>query len=57
MGDLRAKRLLDISVYEVEGFDAEADGVKKVFARSTTKDKEGLDTYKWKRTAPDAKDL
>lgn len=57
MDELRAKRLLDISAYEVEGFDVEAQGIKRVFARSTTKDKEGLDTYTWKRTAPEAKDL
>jgi hypothetical protein len=57
MGDLRAKRLLDVSVYEIEGFDIDADGTKRVFARSTTKDKEGLDAYTWKRTAPDKKDI
>ena len=57
MGELRAKRLLDVATYEVEGFDAEAAGVKKTFARSSSKDKEGIDIYKWKRTAPDTADL
>jgi hypothetical protein len=57
MGELRAKRLLDVSAYEVEGFEVEAAGVKKVYARSSTKDKEGLDVYKWKRTTPDGKEL
>jgi len=57
MAELRAKRLLDVSAYEVEGFEVEVLGVKKVYARSSTKDKEGLDVYKWKRTAPDGKEL
>jgi hypothetical protein len=57
MSELRAKRLLDVSAYEVDGFDVEADGTKKVYTRSSTKDKEGLDVYKWKRTTPDGKDL
>jgi hypothetical protein len=41
----------------VEGFDLEAGGVKKTFARSTSKGKDGVDSYKWKRTVPDAKDV
>jgi hypothetical protein len=57
MADLRAKRLLDVSAYDVEGFDLDAGGVKKTYARSTSKDKEGIEGYKWKRTAPDAHDL
>ena len=31
--------------------------MKHAYARSTAKDKDGVDVYKWKRTAPDAKDL
>jgi hypothetical protein len=57
MGELRAKRLLEISAYDVVGFDFERDGKKRVYARSTSKDKDGVETQKWKRTAPDAKDL
>ena len=57
MKDLRAKRLLDVAAYEVEGFDVEKNGAKRVYARSSTKDKEGVDVYHWKRTAPDAADL
>jgi hypothetical protein len=30
---------------------------KKTYARSSSKDKDGIDVHKWKRTAPDAKDL
>jgi hypothetical protein len=57
MKELRARRLLDVAAYEVEGFDVEKDGVKRVYARSSTKDKEGIDVYHWKRTAPAAADL
>ena len=55
--DLRAKRLLEVSSFDVEGFDVESGGAKKTYARSTAKDKDGVDTSKWKRTKPDAKDL
>jgi hypothetical protein len=57
MGDLRAKRLLEVATYETEGFEVSAGGAKKTFAKSTTKDKDGFDKSQWKRTAPDAKDL
>jgi hypothetical protein len=32
-------------------------GAKRTYARSTSKDKDGLEVSKWRRTAPDAKDL
>ncbi len=57
MANLRAKRLLDVATYDVEGFDATEAGVKKTYAKTTAKDKDGVETSKWKRTAPDAKDL
>jgi hypothetical protein len=57
MGELRAKRLLEVATYETEGLEAVAGGTKKVYAKSTTKDKDGFDKTQWKRTAPDAKDL
>lgn len=58
MAELRGKRLLDVATYEVEGIDVELGGAKRVYTRSSTKDsKEGFDTYKWKRTAPDGKDV
>jgi hypothetical protein len=57
MGELRAKRLLEVATYETEGFETAAGGAKKVYAKSTTKDKDGFDKTQWKRTAPDAKDL
>jgi hypothetical protein len=57
MDNLRAKRLLDISVYDVDGFEAIFDGAKHTYARSSSKDKDGIDIYTWKRTAPDSKQL
>jgi hypothetical protein len=57
MGELRAKRLLDVSAYDVEGFDLESGGKKSVYARSTGKDKDGIDSHKWKRSKPDEKDI
>jgi uncharacterized protein DUF4340 len=57
MGELRAKRLLEVSTYEVDGFDVESGGTKRVHARTSSKDEQGTDVHKWKRTAPDAKDL
>jgi hypothetical protein len=58
MAELRAKRLLDVATYEVEGIEVQASGAKRVYARSSTKDdKQGFDVYKWKRTTPDPKEL
>jgi len=57
MGELRAKRLLEVATYETEGFDVVAAGATKTYAKTTTKDKDGLDKTQWKRTAPDANDL
>ena len=57
MGELRAKRLLEVATYETEGFDVAAGATKKTYVKSSTKDKEGLDKTQWKRTAPDAKEL
>ena len=57
MAELRAKRLLEVATYETEGFDVVAAGATKTYAKTTTKDKDGLDKTQWKRTAPDAKDL
>ncbi len=55
--DLRASRLLEIATYEVEGFDVVEGETKRVYTKSTTKDKDGFDKAQWKRTQPDAKDL
>jgi hypothetical protein len=57
MGELRAKRLLEVATYDTEGFDAVAGGTKRTYVKSSTRDKDGLDKTQWKRTAPDAKEL
>lgn len=57
MGELRAKRLLEVATYDVDGFDVQEGATKRTYAKTTVKDKQGLDTPKWRRTAPDAKDL
>ncbi|HET7293318.1 MAG TPA: DUF4340 domain-containing protein, partial [Vicinamibacteria bacterium] len=57
MAELRQKRLLDVSTWDVEGIEAEGEKGKQVYARTTTKGDGGLDVRKWKRTAPDGKDL
>ena len=57
MGELRGKRLLEVATYDVTGFDVEMGGTKRTYARSTSKDKDGLEVSKWRRTAPDPKDL
>jgi hypothetical protein len=57
MGELRAKRLLEVATYETEGFEVTAAGVTKKYAKSATKDKDGVEKTQWKRTAPDAKEL
>jgi hypothetical protein len=57
MKELRQKRLGDIATYDVEGIEIEDAGKQAVIARSTAKDKDGVETQSWKRTAPAAKDL
>jgi len=57
MAELRAKRLLDVATYDVDGVDAEADGVKRSWASSSVKNENDIPVAKWKRTAPDAKDV
>ena len=55
--ELRAKRLLEVATYDVSGFDVDLAGTRRTYARSTSKDKDGLEVSKWRRTTPDAKDL
>lgn len=53
LAELRAKRLLEVATYEVTAIEAQAGAAKRTFLRASEKDKEGIDVYKWKRTAPD----
>jgi hypothetical protein len=57
MKELRAKRLLEVATYEVEGIEAQMGAQKRVYTKAAQKDPKGPETPKWKRTAPDAKDL
>ena len=57
MAELRAKRLLEVATYEVRASTSEAGGAKQRLRALHGKDKDGARGLKWKRTAPDAKDL
>ena len=57
LGELRAKRLYEVATYEIASIETEAAGVKRAYQRSSERGSDGVDVYKWKRTAPDAKDL
>ncbi len=57
MKELRAKRLIEVATYEVDGFDVVEGAASKVYAKSASKDKDGVEKAQWKRTAPDKKDL
>lgn len=52
-GELRAKRLLDVGAYEVEGVDIAAAGAAATFEKTTTKDKDGVESTKWRKKAPE----
>lgn len=57
MAELRAKRVLEVATYETEGFDVVVGGATSSYAKTTTKDAQGVESAKWKRTAKEAKDL
>jgi Domain of unknown function (DUF4340) len=57
LGELRAKRLLEVATYEVTSIETQAGSTKRTYLRASEKDKEGIDVYKWKRTAPDTADI
>lgn len=57
LSNLRAKRLLDISTYDVVGLEGKLEGTARAWSRTSEKGKDGFDVHKWKRTAPDAKDV
>jgi hypothetical protein len=57
MGELRAKRLLEVATYDTFGFDVESGGVTKSFAKNTVKDDDGFDKTQWTRTAPEEAEL
>jgi len=54
---VRAKRLLDVSTWEVNGFDVVTPQGKRAFARRSEKGEDGFDTQKWSETEPEAREL
>jgi len=57
MGELRAKKLLEVATYDTLGFDVVSEGVTETYAKSTVEGDDGLEKTQWKRTAPDEADL
>jgi hypothetical protein len=57
MGELRAKKLLEVATYDTLGFDVVSAGATKTYTKSTVESEDGLDKTQWKRTAPDEADL
>jgi hypothetical protein len=49
MGELRAKRLLDVATYEVTKLDIATPAGTRTLTRSTRVDAEGVPIYDWKR--------
>lgn len=56
MKELRAKRVVDVAAYEVEGLEIERGGAKATYTKGKVKDKDGNETEKWKRVAAGAKE-
>lgn len=52
--NLRSKRLLDVSNYDVAGLEGRLEGQATKFERRTEKSSDGFDAYKWKK---DGKEL
>lgn len=57
MGELRAKKLLEVATYDTLGFDVVSEGVTETYAKSTVEGDDGLEKTQWKRTAPDEAEL
>jgi hypothetical protein len=57
MKNLRETRVLEIAAHDVEAFDVESGGPKRILVKTSSKDKDGIEVPKWKRTAPDSKEL
>lgn len=57
MKELRAKRLADVSSFDVEGLELQSEGKTTVLARSSSKDKQGIEQQSWKKAAPEKKDV
>ncbi|MGD8895042.1 MAG: DUF4340 domain-containing protein [Acidobacteriota bacterium] len=57
MGELRAKKLLEVATYDTESFDVTARDTTWTYVKSTAEGDDGFDKTQWKRTSPDEADL
>ena len=57
MGELRARKLLEIATYDTTGFDVTAGDNTRTYEKSTVEGEDGLDKTQWKRTSPDEAEL
>jgi hypothetical protein len=57
MGELRAKKLLEVATYDTRGFDVVTGDTRRVYEKSTTEGEDGIDKTQWKRTSPDEAEL
>src|SRR5262245_19585981 len=54
---LRAKRLLELRVFDTVEFDVQTEGEKRTYVRSGHPDVKTAESYGWKRTVPEAKGM
>jgi hypothetical protein len=57
MGELRAKKLLEVATYDTKGFDVGAGDTTWSYTKSTVEGDDGLDKTQWQRTSPDEAEL
>jgi hypothetical protein len=57
MGELRAKKLLEVATYDTEGFDVTAGDTTWTYTKSMVEGDDGFDKTQWKRTSPDEAEL
>ncbi len=57
MVELRGKRLLDVATYDVLNVEAVTAGIKRSWVRTDLKTDNDIAVPKWRRTAPDPKDV
>jgi hypothetical protein len=57
MGELRAKKLLEIATYDTEGFDVTIGDTPWAYEKSTVEGDDGVDKTQWKRMSPDEAEL
>jgi hypothetical protein len=53
MGELRAKKLLEVATYDTVGFDVDSEGTTRTYEKTSAPGEDGLEKTQWTRTAPD----